>query len=450
MQHEKRELEEEAHMSDDRDREVDGSHVTLTVAVPTFNRAAMLRQSLESILAQEGVSMRVVVLDNASTDDTPSVVAGYRDPRLSLNRSPKNVGLLRNWNRCISVNRSEFLCVFCDDDLMRPGFLLKSMRLLEANPDVGFCFSSYEVIDGEGATIPSTLRDVPGGVMDGSTFLEYIASGRGFTMFPSTVVYRASALAYGGGQFDSPHSKFFDTHLWYRMARSCSVGYINEPLVAVREHEGQESEAIWRRKHSIGFVGLIAERLDAVAYLLESPRARDDSYRRWLTQRFLALHKQETEAIHDNAPGSYYSWEELVEIAKDEILEAIPPGSGFILVDEAEWGLEGDFEGRRVWPFTERNGVYWGPPDEATAVEELERLRAFGAEFIVFPWSAFYWLDHYTELNDYLQRRRCLLQNSRLLIFGLEAMPESVPAAERGREPEPADPTHRREVRGHR
>lgn len=413
-------------MSEDRVRELDGSHVTLTVAVPTFNRAALLMESLESILAQEGVSMRVVVFDNASTDDTPSVVDTYADARLSLNRSPRNVGVLRNWNRCISLNTTEFLCVFCDDDLMRPGFLSKAMRLLEANPDVGFCFSSYELIDREGTVIPRMQRDVPGGTMEGSTFLEYIASGAGFTMFPSTVVYRASALAYGGGLFDSPHSKFFDTHLWYRMARHCSVGFIKEPLVAVREHEGQESQAIWREKHSIGFVGLLAERLDVIAYLLESPRASDPAYRQWLAQRLLALHKQETEAIHANAPKAYYSWEERVEIAKDEILAAIPVGSGFILVDQTEWELGSGFEGRRVWQFTERDGVYWGPPDESTAVDELERLRAAGAEFIVFPWSAFYWFDHYTELSDYLRRCRCVFRSSRLLIYGLKAVPASI------------------------
>ena len=103
-----------------------------------FNRAPLLKQTLESILAQSYQDFAVVVFDNASTDDTEAVIKGFSDPRLSQSRSSTNIGLVRNWNRCIQKNSSSYLCIFHDDDLMLEGFLEKSMAILEAHPDVAF------------------------------------------------------------------------------------------------------------------------------------------------------------------------------------------------------------------------------------------------------------------------------------------------------------------------
>ena len=80
-------------------------------------------------------------------------------------------------------------------------------------------------------------------------------------------------------------------------------------------------------------------------------------------------------------------------------------------------------------PFLERDGQYWGPPpDGDTGIQELERLRKLGADFIVFVWTAFWWLDYYAELHNYLRSRfRCVLENDRMVAFDLrtvEAAPD--------------------------
>jgi hypothetical protein len=114
-----------------------------------------------------------------------------------------------------------------------------------------------------------------------------------------------------------------------------------------------------------------------------------------------------------------------VTLAKSEMAEAIldliPEGNAFILVDEDQWATGEDILGRRRIPFLERDGQYWGrPADDETAVRELERLRQNGAGFIVFPWQSLWWLDFYKAFNDSLRSRyRCLLQNERLVIFDL-------------------------------
>jgi len=107
-------------------------------------------------------------------------------------------------------------------------------------------------------------------------------------------------------------------------------------------------------------------------------------------------------------------------LATEDIATLIPSQDTFIMVDQAQFGI-GVTGGRRALPFLERDGVYWGlPPDDETAIRELERLRKSGASFMVFGWPAFWWFNYYTDLHRYLVSNfRCLLQNNRLVIFDL-------------------------------
>jgi predicted O-methyltransferase YrrM len=113
-------------------------------------------------------------------------------------------------------------------------------------------------------------------------------------------------------------------------------------------------------------------------------------------------------------------WFHRLNLTSKEIAGIIPRRSRVILVDETQWtgSLDGDI---RIIPFLEHRGQYWGaPPDDQVAVSELERLRAAGAEFLVFGWPAFWWFSHYRLFHEYLNANfPCVLQNDRLVVFDL-------------------------------
>src|SRR5262245_47966560 len=114
----------------------------ITVAVLTCNRPSTLRHTLRSVLDQRGVDFGVTVMDNASTDDTPEVVRReFPDPRLTYVRNEQNIGIYRNWNRAVSINRSRYLSIFHDDDIMLPGFLAATAAALDAHPTAGFAIT---------------------------------------------------------------------------------------------------------------------------------------------------------------------------------------------------------------------------------------------------------------------------------------------------------------------
>jgi hypothetical protein len=107
--------------------------------------------------------------------------------------------------------------------------------------------------------------------------------------------------------------------------------------------------------------------------------------------------------------------------ATEELAEAIPAGEKFILVDDVMWDANEVAAGRTTIPFLERDGEYWGrPAHDAEALEELERLRGVGARFIAFAAPAFWWLSHYQAFHrDLRDRFPCILETERLVIFDL-------------------------------
>jgi FkbM family methyltransferase len=116
---------------------------------------------------------------------------------------------------------------------------------------------------------------------------------------------------------------------------------------------------------------------------------------------------------------------EQVRLITDELCSLIGPGETFVLVDEEQMWAGLVMDGRHRLPFLERDGHYWGPPpDDATAIDELERLRRHGARHLVVTSNAFWWLEHYREFVRHLTARYGrVLSNERLVVFDLGPYP---------------------------
>jgi hypothetical protein len=116
-----------------------------------------------------------------------------------------------------------------------------------------------------------------------------------------------------------------------------------------------------------------------------------------------------------------FKWMQQLALISEDIASMIQPNTNFILVDQEQVR---DYipQQYHAVPFLERNGIYWGPPpDDKIAIRECNRLRQSGAQFIIFAWTAFWWLDYFTGLKRYLTSKfKCILVNSRLVIFDLQ------------------------------
>ncbi len=107
-----------------------------TVGIPTFNRAALLKEALDSTLSQTFSDFEILVGDNASTDNTPEVFKNYSDARIRVIRQKENIGAVNNFNALIKESAGRFFVLHQDDDLLHPEFLKRCYEAVLNRDDV--------------------------------------------------------------------------------------------------------------------------------------------------------------------------------------------------------------------------------------------------------------------------------------------------------------------------
>jgi glycosyltransferase involved in cell wall biosynthesis len=218
----------------------------LTVVMPVYNGAAFIAEALESVLAQGFGDFRLVVCDNCSSDETPEVVARFRDSRLAYHRNARNLGLVGNTNRCLELADTELVCIFHHDDVMLPGNLAEKVRLLDAHPEVGFVHSNLYVTGPDGAILrewhPESQRDhIEPGVTAFYRLITHLH--RGCRIFIGAVVARRQCYQrLGGFRAELPYTS--DSEMWMRLALHYDVGCLGAPLVTWRQHTGSASSTL--------------------------------------------------------------------------------------------------------------------------------------------------------------------------------------------------------------
>ncbi len=138
----------------------------LTVVLANYNHARYLPRALDAILAQSIRPRELLVLDDASTDDSLSILEGYakRDPLVRLVRNEANRGVVPTYNRGIGLAKSEYVILAAADDYLLPGFIEKCHAQLDQHREAGLCFTydSYTVGDGGALVInPSGWCESP-------------------------------------------------------------------------------------------------------------------------------------------------------------------------------------------------------------------------------------------------------------------------------------------------
>lgn len=214
----------------------------VSICIPTYNRAGMISEAIKSALGQSYRRIEVIVVDNASTDTTEEVVAGFSsDPRLKYTRNEKNLGLFGNFNRCIEVASGDLIHILHSDDSMDPGFTECCVAFFLQNPDVYLTFGSAKVI--RDSRLVSEIRYSDAGcVITPPEGFRRLLAERNFIVCPSVMVRKELYGESGGYPADLPYSA--DFALWLKVTRAHAIGYVRDAIVYYRQGEHSESHRL--------------------------------------------------------------------------------------------------------------------------------------------------------------------------------------------------------------
>jgi len=218
----------------------------IDVVIPCYNYARYLSESVISVLCQRDVSLRVLIIDDASSDDTETVALSLArgDSRVEYRRHTDNRGHIATYNEGIDWATSKYLMILSADDYLLPGALARATEIMEKHPDVGFVFGKAreEHIDSSEIVDPlASIGNRPrGSVLSGLTFIQ-MSGGRNIVPTPTVIVRTSLQKEVGGYRAALPHAA--DMEMYLRMAARAQVGFVDDLQAVRRQHESNMSKS---------------------------------------------------------------------------------------------------------------------------------------------------------------------------------------------------------------
>jgi GT2 family glycosyltransferase len=217
---------------------------SVDVIVPCYNYARFLRQCVESVLRQEGVQVRVLIIDDASTDDTEAVgrQLAAEDARVEYRRHAVNRGHIETYNEgLLGWAAGDYCLLLSADDLLTPGALARSTRLLDSYPGVGFVYGRGIKTKDPDAIPYDHRHEFATSVTPGAKFFRSICETSENIVDTATVVVRTRLQQQVGGyRKELPHAG--DMEMWLRLALHAAVGYVDAEQAYYRLHGQNMSE----------------------------------------------------------------------------------------------------------------------------------------------------------------------------------------------------------------
>jgi glycosyltransferase involved in cell wall biosynthesis len=368
-----------------------------SVVIDNYNSARFLGETIESALAQTYPQTEVVVVDDGSADASRDVIATFGDRVVPVLKENGGQGSALNagFERC-----SGDVVVFLDgDDVLLPSAVDGAVRAL-ARTDAAKAHWSLWVIDERGRKTGELVKPE---LLEGD-FREVVR--REGPMTEATLDSPPTSGNAWARRFlehvlpmpEEPYRIMADDYLYGLAPAFGRVEAVPQPAGLYRQHG---SNAFGRLSFE--------ERLrHGVVDHEEQCRVLHDFY----AGRGVAV---------DTTAWKAHAWWPRIERSVGELERLVPAGCSFVLVDQDAWGTDDLVRGRRRIRFLERDGEYWGlPEDDAAAIAELERDRGAGACVVAFAWSASWILDEYPSFGRHVRRRfPDVLANDRLEVFDL-------------------------------
>lgn len=454
----------------------------VSVCIATYNQARYLPQALQSVLAQTMQDFEIIICDDGSTDNTSKVVQQIDDPRLRYVRHEQNVGIAENRNRCLALAGGEYIAWLDSDDVYHPTMLAVQSKALNDNPQVGLAHSAFEVIDTNGRRLSDWPLPFAQDVIESGAdaFKELILAN--YITAPTVLVRRACHEQ--AGPYDSTIGRTgTDWEMWLRIALRTDLAYTATPLAQYRQHtesitmsrgynerlqcDSRVIQQIFHRQWSLIANAKPLQRRAAAALAskalinagdafsldhrltaLSAARQAFSLYPRlwltphsWLLLRGILLGNEYAHYTHSKALlGKLYQqlagtrhgerirkmavvnpqWQQTLQTIAQTIRQVTPPDARLLIVDKYDPTLF-HLSKRKGWHFPDRQILRNGyPRNSEVAIQHLIQLKMWGAAYLIFPSSAFWWLDFYSELRQHLvEKYKCVWQDSNCVIYQL-------------------------------
>jgi glycosyltransferase involved in cell wall biosynthesis len=255
----------------------------VTIGMPTFNRAKLLKRAVEQVLSQSFQDFELIIYNDGSTDETATMVNSFNDNRITL-INEINKGLPFALNKILELASGDYIIILHDHDNFNKALIEKSVKALDVNSEAGFVLQACAWINSDENSGYQEFRHNYPLINDGRKFGQDILSHPFDFSSPihACCMVRKSAYEKVGKYYDEKFGWYCDVDLWFRLLIEYNFVYLNEVLFTFtgRERNHLLSKKTWEvnewvyniyKKHTQIFFNDIL-RLKKVYEILESKR----------------------------------------------------------------------------------------------------------------------------------------------------------------------------------
>ena len=247
----------------------------VSIVLPTFNRLACLRATVESVFSQTMQNWELIVADDGSEEDTIDYLDTLEsDERVRVLRLEHSGNPGRARNAAIAAARAPYLAFLDSDDLWEPRKLDRQLAALRSERDCRWSYTAFTIVDGDGVPLAAeqNRKWTP---HSGSIFPEVV---RGLASIRTPAVLACTRFVRDVGTFDEAIDCSEDYDLWMRLALRSDACVVDEPLVCVRRHKDNRKTEVSRpyvaRDYSLR---KLARQLDGVQRVLVEQERSENS-----------------------------------------------------------------------------------------------------------------------------------------------------------------------------
>ena len=214
----------------------------VSVIIPTYNRAPLLQRAMKSVLAQTYENIELIIVDNASSDNTSEIIKDFKDERIKYLRHSTNKGGSAARNTGIRSAEGEFISLLDDDDELFPEKIERQIRKFNvSSPEVGVIYCGYSFVHGD-QIVRTVLPRWRGDVHELCLKRTIMASN---TALVKRKFYFTAEL------WDETFPSCQDWDMWIRLSKYCEFDFIPDALTLVYIHGNQISTNLKNRIFAI-------------------------------------------------------------------------------------------------------------------------------------------------------------------------------------------------------
>jgi glycosyltransferase involved in cell wall biosynthesis len=215
---------------------------SVSICIPVYKGERFLAETIRSVLDQTYRDFELVVLDNASPDDSGAIARSFRDPRIRIERNHTTLSQPDNWNRVVELSRAPLVKVVCADDLLHPRCLEFQVAPMEADPGIAVVASRRHMIDEQSRVIVPRrgLTGLTGVRTSAEVARRVVRNGANPIGEPGGVLFRRDDFFAAGG-WRADRKFVMDLDLWMRLLEYGEFLGLPETLAAFRIGRGSVS-----------------------------------------------------------------------------------------------------------------------------------------------------------------------------------------------------------------